>query len=191
VRNPRLRDDRRRGSPCRIRTRAWAETVAIRLGRDRAKNAHAMAAGIALTNPCPDTIDHQIVGIRELLRHDLPIEEPIDDIDTVRRAVNLIKAFDQHWKYRPEGTVGTNRGLMGRRPAPQISPSRVWSRKTPTGARTPPCRCSWTWCSAPGCCGCTACLLRRRIGDGVCLGPDPVRCRSSTTPTPAPPPMST
>jgi hypothetical protein len=59
----------------------------IWLGSHRVKNTQEMAAGIALANRYPDTIDRLIVCNEVLLRRDLPVEDLIDDIDAVRRAV--------------------------------------------------------------------------------------------------------
>jgi exo-beta-1,3-glucanase (GH17 family) len=69
------------------------------LGNDRAKNAREMAAAIALANRYPDTIDRLIVGNEVLLRRDLPVEELIADIDTVRAAVKQPVTYADVWDF--------------------------------------------------------------------------------------------
>ena len=71
----------------------------IWLGNDRKKNAQEMAAAIALANRYPDTIDRVIVGNEVLLRRDLPVEELIADIDTVRRAVKQPVTYADVWDF--------------------------------------------------------------------------------------------
>jgi exo-beta-1,3-glucanase (GH17 family) len=71
----------------------------IWLGNDRTKNAQEMAAAIALANRYPDTIDRVIVGNEVLLRRDLPVEELIADIDTVRRAVKQPVTYADVWDF--------------------------------------------------------------------------------------------
>ena len=58
-----------------------------------------MAAGIALANRYPDTIDRVIVGNEVLLRRDLPVEELIADIDAVRQAVKQPVTYADVWEF--------------------------------------------------------------------------------------------
>jgi exo-beta-1,3-glucanase (GH17 family) len=71
----------------------------IWLGSDRAQNAREIAAGIAIANRYPDTVERVVVGNEVLLRRDLPVDELIADIDQVRRAVKQPVTYADVWEF--------------------------------------------------------------------------------------------
>lgn len=64
--------------------RLW---LGIWLSADRAANAREIAAGVAAARAYPDVVDRVVVGNEVLLRHDLPVDELIADLDAVKRSV--------------------------------------------------------------------------------------------------------
>jgi exo-beta-1,3-glucanase (GH17 family) len=70
----------------------------IWLGDNQTDNARDIAAGIALANRYPDVIERVIVGNEVLLRHDLPPEALIADLDKVRAAVRQPVAYADVWQ---------------------------------------------------------------------------------------------
>ncbi len=70
----------------------------IWLGDNQADNMRDIAAGIALANRYPDVIERVIVGNEVLLRHDLPPDALIADIDKVRAAVRQPVAYADVWQ---------------------------------------------------------------------------------------------
>jgi exo-beta-1,3-glucanase (GH17 family) len=71
----------------------------IWLGADRAQNAREIAKGIELARRYPDTIERVVVGNEVLLRRDLPVDELIADIDTVKSAVQQAVTYADVWEF--------------------------------------------------------------------------------------------
>ena len=73
--------------------------LGIWLGSDRAQNAREIARGITLANAHPRTVERVIVGNEVLLRRDLPVEELIAAIDTVKRQVAQPVTYADVWEF--------------------------------------------------------------------------------------------
>jgi exo-beta-1,3-glucanase (GH17 family) len=71
----------------------------IWLGGDRAQNRREMDRAIAAARAHPDTVERVIVGNEVLLRRDLPVDELIADIDTVRAAVKQPVTYADVWEF--------------------------------------------------------------------------------------------
>ena len=81
------------------RTHGLKLWLGLWLGGDRAQNAREIAAGIAIANRHPDTVERVVVGNEVLLRRDLPPAELIAAIDQVRRAVPQPVTYADVWEF--------------------------------------------------------------------------------------------
>jgi exo-beta-1,3-glucanase (GH17 family) len=71
----------------------------IWLGSDPTGNAREIAAGIALANRYPDTVERVVVGNEVLLRGDLPPEALIAALDQVRAVVRQPVTYADVWEF--------------------------------------------------------------------------------------------
>jgi len=73
--------------------------LGIWLGVDRAQNGREIARGIAQANQYPETVARVVVGNEVLLRRDLPVDELIAAIDTVKKAVRQPVTYGDVWEF--------------------------------------------------------------------------------------------
>lgn len=71
----------------------------IWLGSSPKQNAAEMAAGIAIANAHPRTVDRVVVGNEVLLRRDLPVNALIADIEHVKRHVKQPVTYADVWEF--------------------------------------------------------------------------------------------